>query len=813
MARKKKSGGEGGIVVVGALLLLLATIPMRVWIGIALVGGVWLVIRSLKKSQPVTPEPRQVSNRVSQHSTAPVTTVGLEQKQELVQVSQSKAAFTAPVIERVRTEEDSFARAPAASLSPSGFSIPKSPIGYDEGRWYPSGMPVHVGDIHIPGGMVYVGTTLKTQFSENDPCLIDPSKSIASKGDYTARQTDYWPSYSQISPAARRAYLNWLCSGRKDPNADIGFVFLYFYGLERRALLDGSKDATARAELPLLGTEIRRLLGIYGLTSSSFQNYATLLLEWIELSNHSSSFYNDPVPEFQRTWELPGYLRLALGQVALAGIGIPAHIALAWVRLDPNSRLRTPATRCSTEFAKLFEIKYLKTYSTGLKLPKNKTKLKLVYRPASSALREFSEIKLSFGDTPDVSVLTGPIGELQKIAEAATKEIEPYSRYLGRTKTPNPANSLEGLLLLPFALWPQPGQAILLDIKTRISVVGMITTQSLGDLLTPLGGGASLSRDKLQDLARVMESLGIGMEPDVLGSTAIPKAEDKVILFPMLTSEVNHRETPAYQAALLTLQLASAVASVDGEFSEAEVRHLQSQIQARTHLSTSHHQRLLAHLKLLIATPVSLASLKKRLDALPTASKEVIALFMTSVAQADGIASPTEVKMLEKVYKALGIDSKKVFSDIHAAASGIGSAVTASKEPVSGFKLDQARIAALQKDTEKVSKLLAGIFTEEEQLTQMAAPRPDVEEVSIEPETAVGFLGLDAAHSSFARILLTRPQWTRQELLDVAEDLDLMLDGALERINEASFDAHDLPLTEGDDPIEVSNEILEKLEV
>ena len=95
----------------------------------------------------------------------------------------------------------------------------------------------------------------------------------------------------------------------------------------------------------------------------------------------------------------------------------------------------------------------------------------------------------------------------------------------------------------------------------------------------------------------------------------------------------------------------------------------------------------------------------------------------------------------------------------------------------------------------------------------MAAPRPDVEEVSIEPETAVGFLGLDAAHSSFARILLTRPQWTRQELLDVAEDLDLMLDGALERINEASFDAHDLPLTEGDDPIEVSNEILEKLEV
>ena len=38
----------------------------------------------------------------------------------------------------------------------------------------------------------------------------------------------YWPSYSSISPEARAAYLGWLSTGKSDPQADIGYVFLYF---------------------------------------------------------------------------------------------------------------------------------------------------------------------------------------------------------------------------------------------------------------------------------------------------------------------------------------------------------------------------------------------------------------------------------------------------------------------------------------------------------------------------------------------------------------------------------------------------------
>jgi hypothetical protein len=170
------------------------------------------------------------------------------------------------------------------------------------------------------------------------------------------------------------------------------------------------------------------------------------------------------------------------------------------------------------------------------------------------------------------------------------------------------------------------------------------------------------------------------------------------------------------------------------------------------------------------------------------------------------------VRALEKLYKALGIDPAKVFGDLHTNASlpsTISSTVGAQVAPTSGggFRLDTERIAQLQKDTEKVSALLTSIFTEEE----LAAPSAD--ELPVDPAAGpASFLDLDDAHSAFAKQLLSRPAWTRAELAEMCADLDLMLDGALERVNEAAFDAHDIPFTEGEDPVEVNAELKEKIE-
>ncbi len=430
MARKNGSGS--GWWFAGMLVLLLfSSTKKEFWIALGAFAAVGGVIYLFSKSKTPPAEPSVTSSEQA--------TFRSETSRQPVTSELSAQPFSVPAAEVQPERQPVLVSSPKPP--PTTFAVPTPPTGYGAAIWAPPGSSVNVGGLSIPGGMVYVGTVLKTPYSEDDPCLIDPYKSIAPQGDFTERQTNYWPSYSEISSWARRAYLNWLADGKKHPEADIGYVFLYFYGLERRVILDAPKDAVAQAELPAIGRELERLLGIYGNKSGSFRKYASELLAWVKLSSYSASLYSLPVPEFNRTWEIPVYLRLALGQVAMAGVPLPAHLALAWIKFDPSTRLRTPATRCAREFGKLFELKYGAAFGTGMVLPKNKTKLKLVYRPASGGFRGYDEIKLSFGDTPDVTVLTGPIKKLQLLAEDATKELEPYSRAIGRN--PSATESLE----------------------------------------------------------------------------------------------------------------------------------------------------------------------------------------------------------------------------------------------------------------------------------------------------------------------------------------------------------------------------------
>lgn len=104
--------------------------------------------------------------------------------------------------------------------------------------------------------------------------------------------------------------------------------------------------------------------------------------------------------------------------------------------------------------------------------------------------------------------------------------------------------------------------------------------------------------------------------------------------------------------------------------------------------------------------------------------------------------SPRQGQFLERVYKTLGIEAQQLYSDLHAApAAGV---TAASPAPVSsvpkqgakaGFVLDVERIAKLQKETEAVSALLAGIFVEEQPVEAAAATPAIPEETSEEAGT------------------------------------------------------------------------------
>jgi hypothetical protein len=86
---------------------------------------------------------------------------------------------------------------------------------------------------------VYVGTgTSSASWHEGEPSLIDLRLPVSRTSPSTSPPLGYWPSYARLTPEARRCYLEWLAMGRRNPSIDIGYVFIFFYGLERRLLVD-----------------------------------------------------------------------------------------------------------------------------------------------------------------------------------------------------------------------------------------------------------------------------------------------------------------------------------------------------------------------------------------------------------------------------------------------------------------------------------------------------------------------------------------------------------------------------------------------
>lgn len=126
----------------------------------------------------------------------------------------------------------------------------------------------------------------------------------------------------------------------------------------------------------------------------------------------------------------------------------------------------------------------------------------------------------------------------------------------------------------------------------------------------------------------------------------------------------------------------------------------------------------------------------------------------------DGVITPDEIRVLEKAYKALGLEAG-VFGDLHAMSPTQPS--PARKPSTSGFHLDHNRVRELQNETQQVSQLLANIFTDE-----ASAVAPIIAPIEGEETSTTRIFDLDHEHAALAHLLLSRPVWNRNEVADAA---------------------------------------------
>lgn len=703
----------------------------------------------------------------------------------------------------------------------------------------PPGQAVQVAGYRLSGGMVYVGRSLaslgESWRQETEPALIQPYlRVVRSNPDHSGNAVGYWPSYGELSPEARAGYLDWLAGGRRNPSAYIGFVFLFFYGLERRVLSDAQHSKAAWDEMETLLKEVEELLAVYG-DQPSFRRYATSFLDVGRLLRHSVPLETlEPPTPTGESWELSLRTKLALGAYAQQGEPIPVKWALAWLFEAQVFRLRTPAQRCREEFRRLFELRYPTHFRDGgLRIKPNKTRLSARYRAASSSFAHRA-VEFTVPDLPDVTVLTAPVRRLQGLVDQVTQELDAYSRWVGRK---DDRTSPAALALLPAELAVEQaspeGEAFIEGARNILGDNEAVVVEKTRLVEGWPSASSTFPQKESALLATFLENYGLGIEPDCrFGGPALGKVEN-VVLFRSKgvlpeQAAAGQKGDPYAEAALL-VHLAAAVAAADGAIAPNEERQLMDYIEKAQGLSEPGRDRLRHNARWLLLEPPRMAGLKARIAGLGEADRHAAARFLLAIAAADGRVDPEEIRMLRRMYVLLGLDADAVISDAHALMAGDSPAqdpVTILKAQrsqgvaiprvaangatvIQGFELDAEKILATRRASDRISGVLAGIFEEPEPEAsgEPAAESSDSPGESVKPTIC----GLDAAHSAFLLRLAERSSWEQAAVQRLAETCGVLPEGALEMINDAAIEAVGEPLLEWGEPITIDEEIFQEM--
>ena len=483
--------------------------------------------------------------------------------------------------------------------------------------------------------------------------------------------------------------------------------------------------------------------------------------------------------------------------MATKGKPIPWNWALAWVQSHDSFYERTPASRITVEFSRLFQLRYRAQFGDGVILKPNKTRIKATYRPASNSFP--GDVDLTIRSSRDVTALKQPIERFLLLANQCMDELDPYSRYLGRN--PGHGESPAALGLLPSVLIQNQGHEALDRIGSWIRSlsfedgIAVTTYANLRGVWGSLPAEVIPKRDCVT-LSQCLQQLGYGIEPDIRFGTFQIKADGQVVLFALPSSAPTSPSETVIRAPSLLAHLGTAVAHADGSVSLKEERALMGHAIENPELDAPERLRLRAHLKWLLATPPQLSGLKKRIDSFPPEQKSTLGAFLANVAGLDGNIAPGEIAALQQIYRGLlELIPQEVFAQTHAAA--MDPVVVQGANPPNGFriadkpafpakaKVNLDRIKAMEVESDRVAVLLRDIFAESDEEESEEPPRES------EPIAGVPtILGLDVHHSRFALSLLARDSWSRAELESAATRHQVMPDGAIDAINEAALNLH-----------------------
>ncbi len=614
----------------------------------------------------------------------------------------------------------------------------------------------------------------------------------------------YWPSYASISPDQRANYLQWMALGKKDDLNDIGYAFLYFYGLERRLLVDNQ-------DFDLIIPEVARLLSRYTFSGSFLSylssficyNLARMGLEKVDQNLFDTIFLKSPVADSETG------LAVATAWLYIKQIPLSLYWATRIARQDPRTPRSVVTQRVPEEFQKLFEIKYNNKFSDGLMLKVSSNQRRLDHHPASPSLgRTF--VRGGYQSLaepiliPNVLGIQSQFNPILQIYSECIDELKSYSH-----KALQGVDGRDAFEALPDELkkgTEHPDSEI-----WRKTISEHVTEK--GEVMVPISKLAPLrgipERPKLTlkqsiDLAETAGHIGYGLERDPRITNFGYRWEDIVSVFHP-QGEALVSKNPQYLGASIMLELGLAVASADGHIDDSEIKYITDFLKGMFMLDPAESQRLESLKKLLVARPPSIAEVSRRLKgSLNQDQLETVAKYLVGVACVDGILEKPELRLLKKIYKSLGLEEanldllidsiRQEFPEPVVIQTGKrlgrkGEAIpTQAEAKPDRIFLDESKINTILQETIEVGIILSQVLGTNDNFESSEPPKAAPENVQTDQVAGppVLFRNLDPRYSNFLAELVTIPQWERKQFEQLARKFNLMPAGAMAAVNEWS---------------------------
>jgi uncharacterized tellurite resistance protein B-like protein len=664
--------------------------------------------------------------------------------------------------------------------------------------------------IYLPGGFLVKNPLTywsSTEYPEAS-CIVTGLKVINYHQGKILPPLPYWPQYSAITPAQKGKYLSWLSRGRNDDLDEIGYAFIFFYGLERRAIIE-------KTDHGIILDEVRRLLARYPV-SGSFNSYLNQFMAYV-VGSHLSEMEGPDIkkyfPDFDNLNESP--TKVIMSWHWMNNLPVPWNVCYSLMVNSRNIQRTNIPRKAPALLKQLFRKKFYEQFPEGIPFSSEYEQFQLNYRPASASLLQYVGYS---GRTGLIEPLVLPIPSLGSQPFETVRMI--WAECIDELKPAvNRLNKSEGKItgdvytVLPSSLKTEIAHPDLVSwnsfIIPRKQEDGIVILQ-VSDLAGQLGieKRESLTSNQSKSISSTVRDLGWILIPDLTINGTSFKWTDSVAIIP--TGGKNDTLSELFPAAALIFEITHGIAASDDTLSDDEDAYVQELIANEFALNPLENECIKGLKKILEIQPPSLSRIGRRLNKYLNAEQKILlSNFLGEIVLLDNKFVKKEQKALKTVFKAMEVKPSVSDELIRKLLIGyepdrlvtVQKAGKASKGEIippqvikPEFTIDKEKLRQTLEDTRAVQGILASVF-DQEQEEMMITVEPEVKippgpvtadagwknvDLPFPPDTLPS---LDVKYISMLHDIMKSGELSQDEFTGLAKKYSLMPRAAFDDIN------------------------------